>query len=290
MEIYALVTAAHNEEAHIERTIRSVTSQTVLPAKWIVLSDGSTDRTDEIVQRYAEDFSFLELVRLERDPQRSFASKVFAQNAGIRMLELEELDFIGFLDGDVSFSQGCFQSLFEKFQKDRSLGLAGGFIYEEVNGKFASVAGNRPWSVAGALQMFRRECYEDIGGFLPLKYGCVDTYPEIVARMKGWRTYSFPEVEVRHHRPTGGAVGVLRYRYRQGFADYSIGYHPIFEVARLVRQIPCPPLSLGPIVQLCGFLAANLHREKRMVSPDLVSFLRKEQKERLFPFVHRRVS
>jgi biofilm PGA synthesis N-glycosyltransferase PgaC len=284
MEPYALVTAAHNEEEHIEKTLRAVTSQTVLPDKWVIVSDGSTDHTDEIVQRYAEAFHFIQLVRLERDEQRNFASKVFAQKAGIRLLALEEFAFIGFLDADVSFAPGSFHGLFEKFHKDTSLGLAGGFIYEEVNGKFVSVEGNRIWSVPGAVQMFRRECYESIGGFLPLKFGCVDTYPEIVARMKGWRIKSYPELEIRHHRPIGGASGILKYRYRQGFADYLIGYHPVFEIARLVQHIPNRPFFLAAMVHLFGFAVASLRREKRMVSPEVVAFLRKEQMGRLLGF------
>jgi len=285
MEAYALITAVHNEERHIEKTLRSVTSQTVLPAKWIIVSDGSTDRTDELVERYAKSFQFIRLVRREREQQRNFASKVFAQNAGLQMLAPNHIDFVGLSDGDISFGPGYFHCLLEKFSKDPRLGLAGGFVYEEVNGRFIPVAGNRTRSVAGAIQVFRRECFESIGGLLPLKYGCVDTYPEIAARMRGWRVQSFPELEIRHHRPTGGAAG---YRYRQGFADYSIGYHPVFEVARLLRQIPCRPFSLGAVAQLCGFVAANFCREKRMVSPDLVAFLRNEQKERLLPFGRRR--
>jgi poly-beta-1,6-N-acetyl-D-glucosamine synthase len=287
MPSYALITAAHNEEQHIEKTLRSVLSQTVLPGKWIVVSDGSTDRTDELVQKYAKEFDFVQLVRIERDQERNFASKVFAQNAGIRKLALKDFDFIGHLDADVSFAPDCFQALFEKFQGDPALGLSGGFIFEEVNGRFTSVAGNRTWSVAGAMQMFRRECYESIGGLLPLKYGCVDTYPEIAARMKGWRVKSFPELEVRHHRPIGSAVGVLRYRYRQGFADYAIGYYPVFEIARLLRHIPNRPFFLAAMAQLSGFVAASLRREKRDVSPELVVFLRSEQKARLFPFRRR---
>jgi hypothetical protein len=196
-------------------------------------------------------------------------------------LALNHLDFVSLSDGDVSFGPTYFRCLLEKFREDPMLGLAGGFIYEELNGKFIPVSGNRTWSVGGAVQTFRRECFQNIGGLLPIKYGCVDTYSEIAARMRGWHVQSFPELGVRHHKPTGGA---LRYRYRQGFADYSIGYHPVFEIARLVRQIPSRPLSLGAVAQLCGFVVASMRREKRMVPPDVVSFLRNEQKARLLPF------
>lgn len=284
METYALITAAHNEEQHIEKTIASVTSQTVLPRKWMIVSDGSTDRTDEIVQRYAKDFHFIQIVRLERDERRNFASKVFAQNAGIRLLVLEEFDFIGLTDADVSFAPDYFHNLFMKFHLDPLLGLASGFVHEELNGRFIPIKGNRNWSVPGHVQMFRRECLMNIGDLLPIKYGCVDTYLEIAARLKGWYGRSFPDLVVRHHRPYGGAIGVLRYLYRKGFAEYSIGYHPVFEIARLARRIPYRPFFTGAMAQLCGFVAATLRREKRMVSPELVAFLRAEQKERLLAF------
>lgn len=284
METYALITAAHNEEQHIEKTLKSVTSQNILPGKWIVVSDGSTDCTDEIVLQYAKDFRFIHLVRLERDQRRNFASKVFAQNAGIQLLGTEKFDFIGLTDADVSFAANYFHDLFVKFHQDQRLGLASGFVHEEINGCFIPIRGNRSWSVPGHVQMFRRECFVSIGDLLPNKYGCVDTYLEIAARMKGWRGRSFPDLAIRHHRPYGGAVGVLRYLYRKGVAEYSIGYHPVFEIARLVRRIPSRPFFAGAMAQLCGFAAATLRREKRMVSPELVAFLRAEQKERLFAF------
>ena len=284
METYALITAAHNEQEHIEKTLRSVTSQTILPRKWIIVSDGSTDRTDEIVQRYAETFHFIQIVRVERDQQRNFASKVFAQKTGVRLLSLEGFDFIGLMDADVSFGPDYFREMFKKFHFDPALGLASGFIYEEVNGHFIPIRGNRTGSVPGLLQMFRRECFVDIGGPVPIRYGCVDTYLEIAARMKGWRGQSFPDLETRHHRPIGSAVGVLRYLYRKGLAEYSIGYHPIFEFVRLVRRIPYRPFSLGALAQLCGFVTASVRRERRAVSPEFVAFLRKEQIGRLLPF------
>lgn len=287
METYALITAAYNEEEHIEKTLRSVTSQTILPGKWIIVSDGSTDRTDEIVRMYAKHFSFIRLVRQERDQRRNFASKVFAQNAGIRLLSLKDFDFIGLMDGDASFARDYFEVLFKKFHLDPALGLASGFIYEAVDGHFVSVKGNRKWSVPGCIQMFRRECFETIGSLLPIKYGCVDTYLEIAARMQGWKGHSFSDLVIHHHRPCGGAVGLLRYSYRKGLAEYSIGYHPAFEFARLARRIVSLRPSLGALAQLCGFVVASLRREKRLVSPEFVAYLRREQKGRLLPFGHR---
>lgn len=281
MEAYALITAVRNEEKHIEKTLKSVTSQTVLPGKWIIVSDGSTDRTDELVRPYAEAFSFIQFVRLEKNHRRNFASAVLAQNFAIQMLALEEFDFVGLLDGDVSFAPDYYENIFQKFCQNPLLGLAGGFIYEEVDGQFIPQRHNRTRCVAGAVQLFRRECYEDIGPFLPIVYGGSDACAEVACRMKGWVVRSFPELEVRHYRPTGTAGGIMRSWYRQGFMDYSMGSHPIFEVAKLMSRIPCQPVLLGALVRSSGYIVANFRNEERMVSPEFVKFHRKEQMERL---------
>lgn len=287
MELYALITAAHNEAKYIENTLRSVTSQTVLPAKWIIVSDGSTDGTDVIVRKYEAAFPFIRLLRRERDSKRDFASKVFALNAGMQLIARKSYRFVGHLDADVSFGPNYFHDLFQKFDEDAFLGLAGGFIFEEVSGQFVPTKGNRIMSVAGAVQMFRRECYRDVGPFLPIQYGGEDWYAEVAARMRGWRVKSFADLEVRHHRPTGIACGLLRSWYRQGLMDYSVGCHPIFEVTRLIRRISYRPFFLGALIRLASFVWASLRQEKRMVSPEFVSFLRKEQMTRLRTIAHR---
>ena len=287
MEVYALITAAHNEDKYIEKTLRSVTSQTVLPAKWIIVSDGSTDGTDDIVRKYEAAFPFIHLLRREKDSKRDFASKVFALNAGMQLIEIKSYRFVGHLDADVSFGPNYFHDLFCRFEREPALGLAGGFIHEEPNGRFPSAEINRTTSVAGAVQMFRSECYRDVGPFLPIPYGGEDWYAEVAARMRGWRVESFPELQVRHHRRIGSAAGLLRYWYRQGLMDHSVGCHPVFEVTRLVGRIFYRPLLLGALIRFASFVFASLRQEKRMVSPEFVSFLRKEQMTRLRTIAHR---
>ncbi|MEJ2008117.1 MAG: glycosyltransferase family A protein [Acidobacteriota bacterium] len=290
MELYALVTAARNEERYIEKTLKSVTSQTTLPCKWVIVSDGSTDGTEEIVRRYATKFKFIHLLCRAKDSERDFASKVFALNAGMQLIGGESFEFVGHLDADVSFKPDYFRDLFRKFQDDPALGVAGGFIYEDVNGQFISRKGNRTSSVAGAVQMFRRECYQEIGPFLPIQYGGEDWYAEVAARMRGWRVESFPELEVRHHRPTGSVGGLLRSWYREGIMDYSIGSHPVFEFTKLTRRICYRPFLLGSLTRFTSFILASLRREKRIVSPEFVSFLRKEEIGRLRAIGHRYLS
>ncbi|MFQ5737584.1 MAG: glycosyltransferase [Acidobacteriota bacterium] len=279
---YVLVTAAYNEQAYIEKTITSIISQTALPVKWIIVSDGSTDRTDEIIQSYANQYKFIHLYKIAENHARDFTAQAHAVNAGFAQLRNVDYAFIGNLDSDVSVEPSYFERLLEKFEYDSGLGLAGGFIYEEHNGEFKCRRTNSVTSVAYAVQLFRRECFESFGGYLPLRYGGSDWHAEVIVRMKGWRVVSFPELRALHHRPTGSAYGLLRYRFQQGLMDSSLGSHPSFEILKLIRRFPEKPYALGALARLAGFVWAYCRGEKRAVPDEFVEFLRREQKERLW--------
>jgi poly-beta-1,6-N-acetyl-D-glucosamine synthase len=280
---YVLITAAYNEETHIERTLESVIAQTLLPRRWVIVSDGSTDRTDNIVRDYASRFDVIRFIRRERENHQGFASKVFALRAGRQFLAGDDYEFIGHLDADVSFGASYFHDLLARFHAAAALGIAGGFICEESNGEFVSRPANSARSVPGAVQMFRRQCYEAIGEILPIEYGGEDWYAEVAARMKGWHVEAFPELQVYHHRRTGTARGLLRSWYRQGLMDFSLGSHPLFEIAKLLRRVPARPLVLGALARLCGFVSAYLRGNRRMVSREFQEFLRKDEMARLWP-------
>lgn len=278
---YVLITAAYNERQYIEQTMQSVISQTIWPRKWVIVSDGSTDGTDDLVQKYAQLLPFLQLVRIEKPHKRDFASKVYALNNGASQVGRGDFEFIGHLDADVTFGSGYYASLLSKFEQDPGLGLAGGSIYEWNGTSYRSRRLNTTRSVAGAIQMFRRECYESLKGFQPLKYGGEDWCAEVTARMNGWRVESFSDLEVYHHRPTGSAGGFFRNSYRQGLMDFSVGSHPLFEVVRVGRRLVTRPPAIPAIIRLSGYLAGYLCREKRPVSDQFLNFLRKEELARL---------
>ena len=285
---YALITAAYNEEKHIEKTISSVVSETLLPIAWIIVSDGSTDRTDEIVRQYAREWPLIELLPLEAHHKHDFGSKVRALNLGYERLRQMPLDFIGHLDADVSFGPSYFADLLERFDRNPNLGVAGGDIHEWIGTKYSPRRGNNIRSVAGAVQMFRRECYESLGGFLPLPYGGEDWCAEVTARMNGWQVQSFPDLPVYHHGAIGSLAGSLRRWYRGGLMDFTLGSHPLFEIARLARRLWSKPPVLGAFVRLCGFAWAACRGEKRIVSDQFVLYLRAEETARLRNFAFRR--
>ncbi len=281
---YVLMTAAHNEEADIERTIESVLAQTVLPKRWLIVSDNSTDRTDEIVQKYADKNSFIRFLRVTRPAGRNFASKVIALRTGEHLLKDVPYDFIGNMDSDLSVDPSYFEDLMHQFEINPRLGLAGGFVYEKKNGEFKSRVVNSVQSVSHAAQLVRRECYEEFGGYAVLQYGGEDWHAQTSARMKGWEAESIPELKIFHHRPTGGGSGQLRGAYRLGKLDYSFGTYPIFELIKCAIRLPHKPFLIGAIVRMAGFAHSYVRRDPFLISGELVSYLRKEQKERMLSY------
>src|SRR6267143_1115961 len=230
---YVLVTPARNEAEFIELTLKSVVAQTVRPAKWVIVSDGSTDGTDDIVEKYAADHDWIELVRMPERRERHFAGKVLAFNAGYAKMKDIHYEIIGSLDGDISFDSDYFSFLLQKLAQDTTLGLVG-TPFKESNRtydyRFASVE-----HVSGACQVFRRECFEAIGGYTPMKYGGIDTVAVLSARMKGWQTRTFPEKTCAHNRKMGSATrSGLALIFNTGFKDYLLGVDPIWQFLRAV--------------------------------------------------------
>jgi glycosyltransferase involved in cell wall biosynthesis len=283
---YGLVTAAYNEEDYIEKTILSVVRQTMLPKKWVIVSDGSTDRTEEIVRRYAQQYEFIELHRITDEHPRNLTAQVNAINTGFARLQAVRCDFIGNLDADISFEPTYFDQLLARFVKNPTLGLGGGFIYEQEGDEFRNRRSNNASSVAHAVQLFRRECLKMLGGYRAFSWAGADWYAEVSLRMKGWCVQSFPDLHVFHHRPTGKGFGLLRYWYRGGVMDYYIGAHPLFEVFRLARRCRSKPYFLGALIRLMAFAGAYCRGEERQVPDDFICFLRKEQMERLLAYFH----
>jgi glycosyltransferase involved in cell wall biosynthesis len=283
---YVLVTAAYNEEENIAKPIESVLAQTELPLMWVIVSDGSLDQTDKIVQLYAEKHAFIRFLRVTRPPGRSFRTKVMALQAGMKLLEDVPYKFIGNLDADISVGPSYFADLITKFEKNPGLGIAGGFVCEEEGGEFRSRSSNRVYSVAHAAQLVRRECYEAIGGYAVLEYGGEDWHAQTSARMMGWSAEAYPELGIYHHRHTGEGGNLVRHKFRQGRMDYSFGSDPIFETFKCLQRVTERPLFIGSFARLTGFFWSSLIREPRPVSDKFIAFLRDEQKKKTLSLLH----
>ena len=285
---YVLVTPAKNEEKYIKNTLNSVTSQTILPKRWIIVSDGSTDGTDGIVTDYCSKYDFIRLLRTDDKKKRDFGSKVMAFRAGTESLSHLEYDFIGNLDADVSFDSHYFESLLKKFHENKQLGVGGGRVLEMKKGVYRAPFGSKERSVPGAIQLFRRKCYEDIGGFIPLTLGGEDGVAETMARMHNWNVESFSDLKVIHHRSMGLGDGrsILKYRFRGGLRDYSMGYNPLFFVLKTFTRIIEQPYFIGTLFRLSGYCWAVLRGYKKEVPREFICSIRKEQKSRIKSALH----
>ena len=168
---YVLITPAHNEEAFIERTLASMVAQTRLPERWVIVDDGSTDRTAQIVEGYASRYPWIELFRMPERIDRSFAGKVHAFNAGLERARSLEFDVIGNLDADLSFDPEYLEFLIGKFAEDPRLGVAGTPFTEDDGYDTARDSFEGENHVAGGCQLFRRQCFEKVGGYIPNRGG-----------------------------------------------------------------------------------------------------------------------
>jgi len=275
---YVLITPSRNEARSIENTLESVVYQTVLPLKWVIVNDGSTDATAEIVGRYAARHSWIELVNRPVRRERHFAAKVHAFNAGLERVKQLHYEIIGNLDADVSLDTDHFEFLLSKFSQDSRLGVAG-TVFRELNGYSSAIDSFEGHThVAGGCQVFRRQCFEDIGGYLPSKIGGIDWMAVTTARMIGWNTRSFREKSFLHHRILGTADrGIIASNFAYGKKDYILGGHPLWQIFRCVYRMTKRPYVVGGVALFAGYLAAFLSCADQPVSCELMRFHRSEQ-------------
>jgi biofilm PGA synthesis N-glycosyltransferase PgaC len=278
---YVLITPARNEEAFIEKTIKSVIHQTVLPLKWVIVDDGSTDKTPDIVRRYLAQHLWIEMVQMPQRRDRSFADKVKAFNAGYDRVIGLKYEIIGNLDADISFEKDHFEFLARKFSEDLALGVAGTVFREEgYSSERDSFEGYK--HVSGQCQLFRRQCWEEIGGYIPHRAGGIDWMAVTTARMMGWKTESFREKSFFHHRHLGTAErGSLSSLFSYGEKDYYLGGHPVWELFRVLYRAAKQPYIIGGVALGLGYCWALLRRTPRPVSHELMAFHRKEQMVKL---------
>jgi glycosyltransferase involved in cell wall biosynthesis len=281
---YVLITPARNEADYIELTLKSVISQTVKPLKWVIVSDGSTDATDEVVAKYAATNPWIELLRMPERKERHFAGKVGAFDAGFARVKDLEFDLVGNLDADISFDEEFFSFLVNKFAENPRLGLGGAAFTEgeqRYDYRFTNIE-----HVSGQCQIFRRQCFEEIGGYVPQKGGGIDVVVVLKSRMKGWETRTFQEKTFVHHRLMGTAkYGAVMVKFKDGEKDYVLGTHPLWELFRVAYQIRNRPYFIGACAMFVSYFGCMIRRRERSVSKEVMQFRRREQMARLRKFL-----
>ncbi|MGA2071870.1 MAG: glycosyltransferase family A protein [Terriglobia bacterium] len=277
---YVIITPVRDEEEHVQATIESITAQTVRPAEWVIVDDGSTDRTGAITDRSSAQFPWIRVIhRPNRGFRKAGGGVVDAFNEGYNSLRCSDWDFLVKLDGDLSFSPDYFERCFEKFRTQPDLGIGGGEIWHNSGGMLKLEAGPR-FHVRGATKIYRRACWEALGGLMPAAGW--DTIDEVKANMLGWKTRSFEDLRLIHHRLTGAADGLLHDRMKYGLVCFTCGYHPLFVLARCVYRVTRKPYVVGSLAMLFGYLKGYFTDTPQVNDERVVRYLRTQQLKRLF--------
>jgi poly-beta-1,6-N-acetyl-D-glucosamine synthase len=277
---YIIITPARDEENNIEITIQSVISQTIKPIEWLIINDGSTDNTGQIIDRYAEQFEWImPLHRQNRGFRKAGTGVVEAFYEAYNNVSHNEWDFIVKMDGDLKFNADYFEKCFNHFKENSKLGIGGGIIYNDFDGVL-KLEKTPLFHVRGATKIYKKKCWKDIGGLI--KAPGWDTVDEVKANMLGWETKSFEELKIVHLKPTGSADGSWQDAVKGGTANYIAGYHPLFMLVRCIRRMVHKPYFIMPIGLFFGFVKGYIKKTPRVDDNKLIRYLRKEQLKRLF--------
>jgi glycosyltransferase involved in cell wall biosynthesis len=248
----------------------------------VIVNDGSTDETGAVATKYAEKYRWIEVVNLPVRRERNFAAKVNAFNAGQETVKNLSYELIGNLDSDVSLEEDHFEFLLLKFKDDARLGVAGTVFKEESGYNSETDSSEGQLHVSGQCQLFRRQCFEEIGGYFANKAGGIDWIAVTTARMKGWKTRSFREKSFFHHRHLGTAErSVFAAAFSYGEKDYFLGGHPIWELFRVGFRMLKRPYFIEGFALGLGYGWAALRRLQRPISKELMAFHRREQMRKL---------
>ncbi len=280
MTRYVVITPVRDEEAYLRFTLDSMLAQTIRPVEWVIVNDGSGDATGEIVDEYAQQYPWIRaLHRKNRGYRKSGGGVVEAFNEGYATLATQDWDYIVKLDGDLTFQPDYFEKCFEHFEHEPRLGVGGGLIYHVLNG-VKTPESHPEFHVRGATKIYRKACWDGIGGFYPAPGW--DTLDEVKANMLGWKSRTFPDLELLHHRFTGSADGRWGNSVKNGRANYISGYHPAFMLVKCASRFARDPFSVGPFALAYGYVTGFLKKIPQVNDRALIRYLRSQQLKKLW--------
>ena len=261
---YVVISPVKDEARYVERTLQSVAAQTLKPALWIIVDDGSVDRTSQFLREYADQHSFIRIVRRESGARQPGHAIIRAFNAGYESLNNADYDFIVKLDCDLSFPPDYFEQILLRFQKDPALGIASGVYFEpRARGTWEEIR-MPAYHAAGACKVVRRECFEQIGGFVASRGW--DTVDEIRAINRRWKTTHFRDLKMNHWKIEGAGIGQWRTSLMHGEIYYLTGGGGLFFLFKVLHRACHRPYLIGALGLFLGYLNSLLRRKQRLVN------------------------
>ena len=277
---YVIVSPVKDEENYIVETLRSVTSQSVKPVLWIIVDDGSRDRTAEVIKKFTDSETFIRVLRNPHSGRRQPGSAVIrAFNFGYEQVEISDFDFIVKLDCDLSFEPDYFEKLLSRFALDQSLGIASGVYMEQDKTGSWNIVPMPTYHAAGASKVIRKMCFQEIGGFVAAAGW--DTVDEIRAMSKGWKTRHFPDLLMKHNKLEGSGVGTLKTSRMHGEIFYLTGGSRLFFALKMIHRAKSKPFLLGAAALLQGYLRAYFKRKSLLVTTKEAQYYRELLRKRL---------
>ncbi len=261
--------------------------QTIRPARWVIVDDGSVDQTAPIIESYQHTVDWISVIRVKRDAARKLGSaEIRAFEVGLNAVHDEVFDFVVKLDCDLEFGPDYFEQLISRFSSDPDLGIASG-VYLEKSGNNWSEVIMPPYHASGASKMVRAKCFSDIGGF-PLFPGW-DTADEVKAQVRGWRTCHFSDIKFFHLRPEGSATGGMSTGILHGRVYYATGGGLFFFIFKFFhRLIVGKPAILSALAMLWGYLKSWATRTERLVTKSEARFFQQQLNRRLLEGIRKR--
>lgn len=277
-----IISPVRDEAKYLRLTMDSMVAQTWRPIEWILVDDGSTDETPDIVREFAAKYPFIRLVpRQDRGFRKLGGGVVAAFNFGVGQILNKDYQYIAKLDGDMSFGPLYLEHMFRKFTEDPKLAAVSGKVYRHEDGKYIEES-HIDEQVAGQFKLYRRDAFEDIGGFVQhLSWDGIDVH---TAWMKGWKTFCFydPQAWLWHHRIMGSSdKHIYEGRLRWGRGNWYMGYHPLYAIATGVNRMREKPFIIGGLLMIYSYFLSALRGLPRYENPEFRRYLRAWQMQRL---------
>lgn len=283
---YILISPVKDEARFIEKTLHSVIRQTLKPYLWIIVDDGSSDSTPDIIRRFQAEHNFVHILTSPSAGARQPGSGVIrAFNLGYNSIKDLAFDFIVKLDCDLSFNPDYFEKLIMAFHANPRLGIASGVYEETKDGKTWRTIPMPFYHAAGASKVIRRECFEQIGGFISARGW--DTVDEIRAHSLGWTTGHFETMKMKHHKPEGAGIGQFRTAVMHGQIYYLTGGGLLFFILKVFNRMMGMPLIIGGLAMFWGYTSTFLSGRPRLVTHNEAGRYRRLLNRRLFSYILR---